>query len=256
MNSIRSIPAEDLKLISTFTITQPGENKILMTKIENLSIENTKLVNLNSELEKEIERAEMRVESLIHEKSYLESLLLNINDSEMEIEVEKIEQKTREVLEKKYEYEIQILNEKLQELEHQYLSLEMKNKEQSLELEEISIKNIELSEKEKYFIENYVPKKKYETLSMELSHFKTVNTNLDSRILFRNMRVKELERKMAEKESVFKVRMEEIRTKLQKKMQLERGQAKTNIEKLNQKLLQTKKNKPQEIPQTTNHNQK
>ena len=215
---------------NSLQIKDEKEKTNLLVKIETLEIQIEEYVKKNKDLNNELVRSQNHLKSILEDNQKLEELIYTIDDSKIDMENNREDIKTE--LNNEFEKQITNLKIKINEIEHRNLNIELESKAKSKEIERLMEINAELQRKEKIYNENYIPKQKYESLYLELSHFKTENTNLDSRIMFRDIRVKDLEKNIASKEEKFKSQMEEIRKKLQTKLEKERKSAKEEIAKL------------------------
>ena len=225
---------------SKFFATSIPDKEEVFQEIENLKEKNDILEKHNKNLENKVSDLEIRIESLYRDKEDLESYLANFDENEREQEMNEIQRKNEEKLKNQYEKEIEMLRESMGELGHQNIKLEIKLKEIEKKNQELKNQKEIWEDREKYYKEHYIHKNKYETLNMELSQFKTENTSLDSRILFRNMRVKELEKKIQKKEQEFKMKITDVESKLKKKLKYEKKSAEEEIKRLNKELSNAK----------------
>lgn len=223
-----------------FKASPVQSNNEVFEEIEKLKEKNSILEEHNKNLENKVSDLEIRIESLYRDKEDLESYLANFDDNEREYEINQIQKKNEEKIKKQYEKEIEMLRESMGELGHQNIKLEIKLKEVEKKNQELINQKEIWEDREKYYKEHYIHRKKYDTLNMELSQFKTENTSLDSRILFRNMRVKELEKKIQIKEQQFKIKITEVESKLKNKLKNEKNQAEQEIKRLNKELSHAK----------------
>jgi chromosome segregation ATPase len=216
-----------------------GKNEIF-DEIEKLKEKNNVLEEHNRNLENKVSDLEVRIERLYRDKEDLETLLANFDDNEREQEMFQMQLKNEEKVKKQYETEIEMLRESMGELGHQNIKLEIKNKELEKKIEELSNQKEIWEDREKYYREHFVHKDKYNSLNVELGQFKTENTNLDSRIVFRNIRVKELEKKIQSKEQEYKVKLMDVESKLKDKLNKEKHSAENEIKRLNKELSNAK----------------
>jgi len=214
----------------------PNQNKNeIFQEIEKLKEKNSLLEEHNKNLENKVSDLEIRIESLYRDKEDLETYLENLNDNEKE-ELTQMKEKIEEKMRQRYEKEIEMLRESMGEMGHQNIKLEIKIKELEERNKELSNQKEIWEDREKYYKKHFIHRDKYETLNTELSQFKTENNSLDSRIIFRNMRVKELEKKIQLREQEFKMKIMDVEEKLKKKLKSEKLSAEKKIKKLNEEL--------------------
>lgn len=242
--SLKSITIEPPTFEKTLKKLDTQKDGDFLQKIEQLTKENEILNKKNIILEEDLEKSIQKIESLYLDKVRLEELVLKIDDNHLETEIENIKQKTEEHFVQKFDFKIDNLENEINELKHNCLNLELKNKELLLKLEN-NEKEIDLmNNKIMYYEENYVQKQKYESLNIELSMFKTENTDLDTRVMFKDIKVKELEKKILENEEKHKNKLIEVQNKIEKKLEQEKEVLKLEISKLNEKLILMKDVKP------------
>lgn len=238
--SLRSIVIEPKILDENLVQTDTKKNGDFLQKIEELTHQNEILKNKNLILKEDLEKAAIKIESLYTDKIQLEELVLNIDDNQMETEIEEVKQKTEKHFEQKFEFEIENLTNKINELKHNCLNLELENKELILRVENKENDINDLNDKIMYYEDNYVLKQKYETLNTELSQFKTENTELDTRVLFKDIKVKELQKKILENKEKYENKLLEVQNKMEKKIEQEKENFKLEITKLEEKIILTK----------------
>ena len=239
MSSIRSVVTSSRNIPGTkFFPDNEVENtkNEMFDEIEKLKEKNKMLEEHNKNLENKVSDLEVRIESLYRDKEDLETLLANFDENEREHELQQLQIRNEEKVRMQYEKEIEMLRESMGELGHQNIKLEIKIKGLEKQNQDLLNQKEIWEDREKYYKEHFVHKDKYDTLNIELSQFKTENTSLDSRIMFRNMRVKELEKKIMVKEQNFKLKMTELEGRLKEKLKNEKKSAEKEIERLNKEL--------------------
>ena len=239
MTSMRSIVTSSKVNQSQQFFPNPSHNNEVFQEIEKLRAKNTLLEEHNKNLENKVSDLEIRIESLYRDKEDLETYLTNLDENERE-EITQMQQKNEEKMRKRYDKEIEMLRESMGELGHQNIKLEIKIKELEEKNQELTNQKEIWEDREKYYKSHFIHKDKYDNLNMELSQFKTENSTLDSRIVFRNMRVKELEKKIQVREREFKMRILETEEKLKKKLKKEKVNAELKIKQLNEELSQAR----------------
>lgn len=217
-----------------------ASNNEIFQEIEKLKEKNTLLEEHNKNLENKVSDLEIRIESLYRDKEDLEAYLANFDENERQMEISEIQRNNEEKIRRQYEKEIEMLRESMGELGHQNIKLEIRIKEVEKENRELANQKEIWEDREKYYRKHFIHRDKYDSLSSELNQFKNENTSLDSRILFRNMRVKELEKKIQSKEQQFKVKIIEVESRLKGKLQSEKKSNEKKIQRLNEQLSNAK----------------
>lgn len=233
--------SRNVKPAKFFASPDPEENSNeVFEEIEKLKQKNLLLEEHNKNLETKVSDLEVRIESLYRDKEDLEILLANFDENEREHQSLQTQMRKEEKMKTQFEKEIEMLRESMGELGHQNIKLEIRNKDLEKKIEELSNQKEIWEDREKYYREHFVHRDKYNSLNLELSQFKTENTNLDSRIVFRNLRVKELEKKIQSKEQDYKVKLTEIESRLKDRLKSEKQSAEQKIKELNKELSNAK----------------
>lgn len=234
VTSSRSIPPPQ-----KFFPKAPGNNEVFQ-EIEKLKEKNAILEEHNKNLENKVSDMEVRIESLYRDKEDLETLLASLDEGERQAEISEMQRKSEDRLRAQYEKEIEMLRESMGELGHQNIKLEIRLKEAEKQNQELVNQREIWEDREKYYRKHFVHRNKYDSLSSELHQFKNENSTLDSRILFRNMRVKELEKKIQIKEEEFKIKIVGVESRLKEKLKSEKAAAEGKIERLTKELSNAK----------------
>ena len=143
---------------------------------------------------------EQRMESLLTDNQRLEDIILKVDDSAMQSQMELQKQQITSNLREKFTQENEMLTTQISKIEQQKFELEMFVKDLQNELGMLKENNKSFKKKNEVYHQDYVPKQKLESMSLQLGQFRTANNAMDSKILFRDIKVRELEKKIALKE--------------------------------------------------------
>lgn len=241
ITSIRSVVTSSRNIANQHFFPKEEDNDHeIFQEIEKLKEKNNVLEEHNKNLENKVSDLEIRIESLYRDKEDLEAYLANFDDNERQMEISEIQRKNEEKIRGQYEKELEMLRESMGELGHQNIKLEIRIKEVEKQNQELTNQKEIWEDREKYYKKYFVHKDKYDSLSSELHQFKNENSSLDSRIMFRNMRVKELEKKIHAKEQKFKIKIIEVESRMKGKLQNEKKSAEQKIQRLNEQLSNAK----------------
>lgn len=253
--SLREIVNFEPQSTQQSTLNFDDHSKIF-SKLEKLEEENTELSQRNYMLEQELQMAEHRIDSILTDNQRLEGIILKVDDSAMQSQMELQKQQITSNLKEKFTQENEMLTTQIRKIEQHKFELEMFVKDLQNELEMLKENNKSFKKKNEVYHQDYVPKQKLESMSLKLGKFRTANDAMDSKILFRDIKVRELEKKIALKEENHRKKMKEIREKMQSKLT---GQQKILQQKINKLVLElenvhkfAKAQKPQIVPDETN----
>ena len=183
---------------------------------------------------------ENRIQSVLVEKQSLEQLLENINEEENNQEFEEFKERTQIGFEEKLKKETRELRIRIDELEHSLMTKDLKFQEIQNTNEESQKENLSLKDEVEDFKENYILKKKYLNMMNDYKESKSSKSSLESTLMFKDMRIHDLESKVSKLEEKSKQEIEDLRKKGEDKFEDAKQKWKTEKSKLDIELKKLK----------------